>query len=175
MKILHLIPHFLPSAHFGGTPIVCHQLAKHQSQLKHQVTVITTDVYSQFKRTSVNIKNKNSIDGYKVIRFKNLSNPLAYRFKFSTPIGLFSFLIKNLNKFDTVYLHEYRSTFNVIISLVLLFLYIGSFVISLRLQPIMPDSIYRMSSILVPILWISITESVLMFLSWHNMFNKFQS
>ena len=122
MKILHLIPHFLPSAHFGGTPVVCHQLAKNQSKLKHQVTIITTDVYSNSERTKASLTNENSISGYKVIRFKNISNSLAYRFKFSTPIGLFSYLLKNLNKFDVIHLHEYRSTLNIIASLALLFL-----------------------------------------------------
>jgi len=120
VKILHVIPHFLPSSHFGGTPIVCSKLAEQQSKLKNQVTVATTDVFNQSRRVSIKDIERKKDKNYQVIRFRNISNPLAYKYKMSTPMGFSSYLRKNLSKFDVVHLHEYRNTMNLIISLALL-------------------------------------------------------
>jgi glycosyltransferase involved in cell wall biosynthesis len=116
MKIIHIIPHYFPSPYFGGTPVVCHNIAKEQVKMGHQVDILTTDVYSETERINKNKLIENSESGYQVIRKRNLSNWIAFKFKQSLSIEAFRF-IKNLkDKYDVVHLHEYRSLLNVMVA-----------------------------------------------------------
>lgn len=113
MRILHLIPHFLPSPNFGGTPIVCDALCRELVHLGHDVTVATTDAFGPNLRSPATFSPP-----YHLQRFPNLFNSIAYRFKMSTPVGFMSFLRTHLNDFDIVHLHEYRSNLNLVAGLV---------------------------------------------------------
>lgn len=81
MKILHVIPHFLPSKYFGGTPWSCFNLAQAQATLGHDVSVLTTDVFSQHKRY---FQPEEKMTSVRIYRLRNLSNIIAYIHKLSS-------------------------------------------------------------------------------------------
>lgn len=112
-KILHVIPHFFPSLSFGGPPIVCDNLAKEQVKRGSLVDILTTDVYSSNKRQKIKSEREMSTGGYGVYRLANLSNWLAYKFKFVTPWKLPLFLWRHMREYDIIHLHEYRTFLNV--------------------------------------------------------------
>lgn len=112
-KILHVIPHFLPSLNFGGPPIVCDNLAREQVKRGCFVDVLTTDVYSDKKRQKIKLEREMAIAGYGIYRLANLSNWLAYKFKFVTPWKLPIFLWQHMREYDIIHLHEYRTFLNV--------------------------------------------------------------
>lgn len=110
MKILQVIPYFWPTPHFGGTPVVCQNIAYGITHLGNEVTVLTTDSFSEDKRIKVLSETK---DTYNIIRLRNLSNFLAFKLKLPLPIGIISYYQKNLSCYDIVHLHEYRTILNV--------------------------------------------------------------
>src|SRR5665647_3424088 len=98
MKILHVIPFFTPA--LGGSIIVLGYLAKELAKLGHQVTIITTD-YRFDREYAKSIEET----GVKFLQFKSIFN-----------IGLFiytptikTWIKNNLQHFDVVHLHNYRS------------------------------------------------------------------
>jgi glycosyltransferase involved in cell wall biosynthesis len=103
MKILHVIPFFTPA--LGGSVAVAYYLSHWLAKEGHEVTIITTDYmydpgYAQ------------SLENVEVIPFKNFFN-----------IGLFiyspelkTWLKQNLEKFDIIHMHGYRSYQNTIVS-----------------------------------------------------------
>jgi len=110
MKILQIIPYYLPSDNFGGTPVVCHNLSTNLTRLGNEVTVLTTDAFSPNKRlTSYSSDRKYP---YKIVRFRNVSNFLAFNFKFTQPLESIFYLGKHLKKFNVVHLNEYRTLMN---------------------------------------------------------------
>lgn len=113
MKIVHLIPHFLPSNHFGGTPISCLNLAKAQVKDGHDVTIITTDVFDIKKRY---FKNNEVMNGIRIIRLRTISNYLAYKYHFAIFFELIKFK-ECIQDHDVIHLHEYRTLLNYFASL----------------------------------------------------------
>lgn len=116
MKILHVIPHYFPSPYFGGTPVVCHNIAKEQVKIGHQADILTTDVYSKDKRIDSNGLFEESKWGYKIIRKRNISNWIAFRFKQSLSLEALKFIKNVKNNYDVIHLHEYRSLLNVMVA-----------------------------------------------------------
>lgn len=116
MKILHVIPHYFPSPYFGGTPVVCHSIAKEQVASGHQVDILTTDVYSKNKRVDSSGLFEESKWGYKIIRKRNISNWIAFRFKQSLSFEALEFIKNAKNNYDVIHLHEYRSLLNVMVA-----------------------------------------------------------
>jgi len=114
MKILHVIPHYFPSINFGGTPVSCHYLSYNLALLGNEVDVLTTDVFSADNRYYKKVEKKGN---YNIFRFKNISNSLAYKNRFVTPIPNSYFIFKKLSNYDIVQLHEYRNLLNVMMCL----------------------------------------------------------
>jgi glycosyltransferase involved in cell wall biosynthesis len=116
MKILQVIPHYLPSPHFGGTPVACDNLSRNLVGLGNEVDVLTTDAFDNRKR----YKSKNQPEkfaNYNVYRFRNLSNSLAYYNRFAIPIPIINFFLKRPKTYEIIQLNEYRSLLNVMVCL----------------------------------------------------------
>lgn len=107
MKILHVIPYFAPAWSYGGTPRAAFEIAKNQVLFGHDVSVLTTDTFDGKSRLNSFEMN----NGIKVYRVKNISNYLAWKFHFVTPINLPSIITR---EFDVVHLHEVRSLLNMV-------------------------------------------------------------
>lgn len=106
MKILHVTPAYIPSDCFGGAPIVVQELCTRLSKLGNNLTIVTSDAKNEKQRVS--LLNEVTNDDIKVIRFKNISNTLAYKLKIFTPFKMRSYL-KKTNIFDVVHIHDYRT------------------------------------------------------------------
>lgn len=112
MKILQVIPYFVPAWGYGGPIPVCYELSKKLVENGHNVTVCTTDALDSNNR--INVK-KEKIDGIDVLRFRNISNYLAWYHNLFIPIGFINFIKNNLKSYDIIHLHDYRTFLNVIL------------------------------------------------------------
>ena len=114
MKIL-VISGTFPPRKFGGVTNISYKTARKLAELGHEVTVYTTDVgNTQSSRLDVQ-RGKMVIDGVKVYYFRNISNRLAFKHRLFLPVGMTSFIRKNITNFDIIHIHDYRSLLNVII------------------------------------------------------------
>ena len=107
-----VIPFFPPAFNYGGPVQVSYNLSKELVKNGHEVTVYTTDTLGQNGRID---KKNEIIDGIRVIRFRNLSNHLAFRFNIHLVPGLLFKSINEIEKFDIIHNFEYRTTLNLII------------------------------------------------------------
>lgn len=103
MKILQVIPAFVPAYGYGGALKVCYEISKELALRGHEITVVTTDAFDINKRIQI---LEEEIDSIKVIRFKNLSNKLAKKYSGFLPLGYYKWVKKNITKFDLVYCHD---------------------------------------------------------------------
>ncbi len=106
MKILYIAPYFFPAVSIGGTAKALYNLSRILLKNKHEITVLTTDLFSKERRIDVCHNIKRNLDGIKVIYFSNLSNKLAYQYHLFFPFKYFHYLSKNIKKYDLVHLHE---------------------------------------------------------------------
>lgn len=111
MKILQVIPFFVPAWGFGGPVRVCFDISKELTHKGDNITVATTDAYDNHQRIK---KLHETIDGIKVIRFRNLSPRLAKEFNLYLPSGFKSWSKKNIQGFDLVHLHAFFTYQNII-------------------------------------------------------------
>ncbi|MCE7699971.1 MAG: glycosyltransferase [Methanobacterium paludis] len=107
MKILQVISSFPPAYAYGGALKIAYEVSKELVKEGHSVTVYTTDVYGYNSRLEFE-ENPILMDGIEVYHFKNLSNKLAHMNFPIAPSMAFA-LKKNINKFDVIHVHEYRS------------------------------------------------------------------
>lgn len=114
LKILQVVPYFYPAWAYGGIPRVVYELSKELGKKGHDVTVCTTDVLDQDSRCDQSGKEV-VVDGIKVHYLKNLSNTLAYNYQVFLPVGLGSFIHRNISKFDIIHLHGHRHLLNNIV------------------------------------------------------------
>lgn len=112
MKILQIIPYFVPAWNYGGPLRQCYELSKELVRRGHEVTVFTTDTVDASKRTII---SEEEIDGIKVKRFKNVNNSIAYHHNISLSPGMLPALGRQLKDFDLVHIHEYRTIQNVFV------------------------------------------------------------
>lgn len=108
MKILQVIPYF--AWEYGGPVKFVHDLSKELAELGHEVTICTTDVGV---KNHLEKRNKLKIDGVNVIYFKCFSNTLGNNLKLHFSRQMRVFFKNNLDKFDIVHLHEFRSVSNI--------------------------------------------------------------
>jgi glycosyltransferase involved in cell wall biosynthesis len=108
-KILIISPYFAPAWGFGGPPKINYGLAKHLSR-KYHVEVWTTDAFKRKLRYPL---AKQQLDRIKILRFKNFSNWLAWRHKIFLPLGFVQHLRQNIQKFDFVFLSDFRDWQNI--------------------------------------------------------------
>lgn len=102
MKILQVVQFF--SAKHGGSAMVPYEMSKHLHDAGHDVTVITTDF--QMENDFID-----SLDGVEVIPFHcqmNIGSLLI-----STSMK--KYLKQNVNKFDIIHMHNYRTYQNIVV------------------------------------------------------------
>jgi len=104
MKILYVVPYFVPAWSYGGPVKVVYDFAKELIGQGHNVTVATTDVLDSKSR---NKKLRETIDDIKIIRFKNINNGVARNLNFYTPVGFKKWLKQNIQDYDIVHIHEF--------------------------------------------------------------------
>lgn len=104
MKILQVIQFFAPK--FGGTVDVVYNLSKELSKRGHEITIITTDL-NYAKDYVSELEN----EGVKVIPFKCVFNFASFLYSPS----MNNWLKLNIQKFDLVHLHNFRSYQNNIV------------------------------------------------------------
>lgn len=104
MRILQITKYYYPSVSFGG-PVQCtYNISKYLVRMGHDVTVYTTDAAHIGTRARIK-GNVQSINGVKVFYFPNVSRLYGF---FISP-GTVQALRRNLDSFDVVHLHEYRT------------------------------------------------------------------
>lgn len=112
MKILHVTPYYAPAFSYGGPPKAVYELAKRQSRLGHQVSVLTTTAFQKDKILPTGTKIS---EGVKVTRLGNISNWVMWRYHFCQPLGVRSFLKDH--QYDVIHLHELRTLLNLFVLL----------------------------------------------------------
>ena len=104
MHILQVTKYFYPALSFGGPVQSTYNLSKYLVNRGHKVTVYATDALEIGTNARIK-KTHNWIDGIEVFYFRNISK--CYGF-FISPT-LIPALKKNIEEFDLVHLHEYRT------------------------------------------------------------------
>jgi glycosyltransferase involved in cell wall biosynthesis len=104
MKILQLIPYFVPAWNYGGPIPVAYNISKELVRRGHKVTVYTTDTLNADSRIE---EKEEVIDGVRVKRFSNLSNFLASKHHLFFPPSLVKALRDTLSEFQVIHVHEY--------------------------------------------------------------------
>jgi glycosyltransferase involved in cell wall biosynthesis len=113
MKILQVIPYFIPAYGYGGPVKVCFDVSRELVKNGHQVTVATTDTLDEKNRIA---RLSEEIDDIKIIRFRNISNKLAKKCNGYLPVGFYFWVRKNICRFDVVYCHDFFTLQNIIIA-----------------------------------------------------------
>jgi len=109
MKILMIIPYYVPAYSYGGPVTVVKGLAEHLVMSGNKVTVLTTDVLDNDERI---VKLHEVINGVEVIRFRNISNNMAKNYNLYLPIGMTSWLKSYINNYDLVHCHDFFTWLN---------------------------------------------------------------
>ncbi len=102
MNILHVIPYLNPKR--GGDVNVCYMVAKELSYRNNNVTIITTDY--EFDE-----KYAKSLEKVNIIPFRCFVNLSLFLFSPS----MIRWLKDNLNKFDVIHVHDFRTFQNILI------------------------------------------------------------
>jgi len=108
MRILQVIAAFPPAYVYGGASRVAYELSKSLVHRGHEVTVYTTDALDGRHRYA-NGCNNNQMDGINIYRFKNVSNTITHDLNASFAPDLISALRTNIQDYDIIHSHEYRS------------------------------------------------------------------
>lgn len=106
MKILQVIPCFSPPNLFGGSQRVAYLLSKGLVKKGHEVIIYTSDLKNLKERTDKSIEY---IDDIKIVHFKTISPFLLNREGLIITPRMFKILIKTINHFDLIHIHEARS------------------------------------------------------------------
>jgi len=75
MHILQVTPYYPPAYAYGGIPRIVNGLSHALTQLGHQVSVLTTDVYDQNSRVQSGFRKDQQVQVWTV---GNWSNRLAF-------------------------------------------------------------------------------------------------
>ena len=102
MKILQVVQFF--SAKHGGSAMVPYEMSKHLHDAGHDVTVLTTD----FQMENYFI---DSLDGVEIIPFHCQMNIGS----FLVSSSMKKYLKQNINKFDIIHMHNFRTYQNIIV------------------------------------------------------------
>ncbi len=104
LSILHVVPYYEDAWAYGGIPRLAAAMTRGLARRGHHVTVCTTDAAEADARLGPS-HGGGDYEGVKVRVFRNLSNRLAYRWQFFTPVGLGRFLRASARSFDVAHLH----------------------------------------------------------------------
>lgn len=102
-KILIIAPFFVPAYSYGWIVKVAYDQALWLVNKWYDVTVITTDVFDSKHRNKI---LDETIDGIKIIRFKNISNHLAKFQNLYLPLWMKSWIKNNIKNYDIVHIHD---------------------------------------------------------------------
>ncbi|UFS71049.1 glycosyltransferase family 4 protein [Geomonas sp. RF6] len=114
MKILVVIPYFMPATSYGGPVKVAYDLARSLARRGHRVTVATTDVFDDKARVA---QRTETMEGISVVRFRNVSNRLAKRCNGYTPFLFIPWLWKHGGEFDAIYCHDFFTMQTIAVSI----------------------------------------------------------
>jgi len=118
LRILHVAPYFEQAWAYGGIPRVVSALAHALAAAGHRVTVATTDARDAKGRTTpvgrtgssrLAPRAERTADGIDVVVFPNVSNAVACRWQFYTPLGFAGWLRAHARDFDVAHLHACRN------------------------------------------------------------------
>ncbi len=112
MKVLQVIPYFVPAWDYGGPLRGCYTLSRELVKRGHEVTVFTTDALNETQRVSI---KEEILDGIQVKRFRNLNNYIAYRHNISTPVRMCITTGLKIKTLDIIHIREYRTLTNIFI------------------------------------------------------------
>jgi glycosyltransferase involved in cell wall biosynthesis len=111
MKILQVIPFFVPAWGFGGPVKVVYDISTSLVEKGYDVTVLTTDALDSKSRIPSAYE---IISGIKVCRFRNFSPYLAKKFNLYLPFGFREYVKDNINNFDIIHLHAFFTYQNIV-------------------------------------------------------------
>ncbi len=109
MKLLLGVVYYEPAWAYGGPPRMVFDLARELVRRGHEVTVCTTDALDKGKRVE---KLEEVSHGVRIVRFRNLSNRLAFDVKIFLPLGMRKWLYEHVREFDAVHLFDARTMLN---------------------------------------------------------------
>jgi glycosyltransferase involved in cell wall biosynthesis len=109
MKILLGVVYYEPAWAYGGPPRMVFDVARELVARGHEVTVVTTDALDEKERI---VRREEISHGVHVVRFRNLSNRIAFHLKIFLPLGLRSWLKRQVPLFDVVHLFDARTLLN---------------------------------------------------------------
>jgi len=114
MHVLHLTPCYEPAWAYGLVPHAVAALARAQAARGHSVTVLTSDAVAPHERMPA---GEQTLDGVRVIRFRNLSGLVRSWLNLSTPIGLPALARTLLAReaVDVLHLHGLRTVENLVV------------------------------------------------------------
>jgi glycosyltransferase involved in cell wall biosynthesis len=104
MRVLQITKYYYPSVSFGG-PVQCtRNISKKLFRNGHEVTVYTTDAYDISSNARIK-EGSRFVDGARVFYFRNLVKTKGF---FISP-GIVPVIRRNIEDFQVVHLHEYRT------------------------------------------------------------------
>lgn len=114
LKILQVIstPPFAWAT--GGCARVVFDLSKELVKQGHEVTILTTDMYKPNQRYES--QNPEFVEGIRIIRYKYISDYLAWDKKIYISPGMIKYLKNNLKEYDIVHLEDLLSLQGIITS-----------------------------------------------------------
>ena len=113
LKILQVIPLFFLSWAGGGPVELMYNLSKSLLDRGHQITIYTTDALRKRQKLKYRTEAIN-MRGVKVCEFKSLGSKLGQRHNIYVSPAMIPTIAKEINKFDVVHLHEYRTFQNIV-------------------------------------------------------------
>ena len=110
MHVLQVTPYFPPTWAYGGIPRIVDGLSRALVTAGNRVTVLTTDVLDEARRTSSPRDREHH--GVRVLTVPNWSNRAAYRHQLFMPRGVTAALDRIAEPVDVVHLHGHRHLLN---------------------------------------------------------------
>jgi glycosyltransferase involved in cell wall biosynthesis len=112
LNILHITPYYAPAWAYGGVVSAVTGLTAAQATRGHHVTVLTTDALGPVERSMI---QHEQIDDVQVVRCRNLSNSIRWRYNISQPVGFRHEFRKLAQTADVIHTHELRTVENLLL------------------------------------------------------------
>ena len=107
MRILQIISYLYPALSYGGPGKLVYNLSLALAKRGHQITVYTTDAFDEVRRRDINTSPFPNKTGVRTFFFRNISNTLAYQYKFFLPSEGYDTIRKEILSVDAVHTHEF--------------------------------------------------------------------
>jgi len=107
------VPYFPPAYAFGGPVKAVYQVSRELVKRGHKVIVYTSDVKDFDSRLNTNPFKV--VDGIMVHYYRNLAMMLVKKLKLFITPQLVSYAREDVNRFDVIHLHEYRTFHNIVV------------------------------------------------------------